>query len=299
MGIVGSAMATPSRMTPTSSASTSSPTNIMSVARKLRDVAASENGSALVQRGMQSQLVAMLRNPNDMVAQSAMEALFFLSNNPENRKALAQTKGLSDAVNASAKHESHGMRSVAEATLGNLSDHIEAPVMAERTNRRRSMARGDLKAMKSANLSQVAQVEAKTYAVNVSDGQLLEHPFLDKRIVRHKGVISVQVDTDKSVITLCAAKTAEEIRQLLESVDILVLPEDIGDAPEYTEDKENQSSYATPETTNKVKKGSLSNVNKPNSYQARIDAKFKKTKAKETNSYLGSIWGSVRSITGL
>ena len=47
------------------------------------------------------------------------------------------------------------------------------------------------------------------------------------------------------------------------------------------------SSYATPETTNKVKKGSLSNVNKPNSYQARIDAKFKKTKAKETNSYLG------------
>ena len=39
----------------------------------------------------------------------------------------------------------------------------------------------------------MAQVEAKTYAVKVSDGQLLEHPFLDKRIVRHKGVISVQV----------------------------------------------------------------------------------------------------------
>jgi len=287
-------------MTPNSSASTSSPTNIMSVARKLRDVASSENGSALVQRGMQSQLVAMLRNPNEMVAQSAMEALFFLSNNPENRKALAQTKGLVESITASTKHEAHGMRSVAEATLGNLSEHIEAPVMAERTNRRRSMARGDVAAMKNANLSQVAQVEAKTYTVKVSDGQLCEQPFLDKRIVRHKGVISVQVDSEASIITLCAAKTPEEIRQLLECVDVLVLVDDISDAPEYTEDKENNSSYATPEATKeRVKKGSLSNVNKPNSYQARIDAKFKKAKAKETSSYLGSIWGSVRSLTGL
>ena len=46
-------------------------------------------------------------------------------------------------------------------------------------------------------MAQVAQVEAKTYAVKVSDGQLLEHPFLDKRIVRHKGVISVQVRSIK------------------------------------------------------------------------------------------------------
>ena len=38
-------------------------------------------------------------------------------------------------------------------------------------------------------------------------------------------------------------------RQLLESVDIFVLPEDIGDAPEYTEDKENQSYDPSPPFT--------------------------------------------------
>ena len=101
-----------------------------------------------VKRGMQSQLVALMRNPNEMVAQSAMEAIFFLSNNPENRKALAQTSGLPEAIQAAVKSEVHAMRSVAEATLANLSEYVEQQRVVttpanSSSRRRRSMARAE------------------------------------------------------------------------------------------------------------------------------------------------------------
>lgn len=118
---------------------------------------------------MQNNMVAMLKNPNENVVQSSLEALFFLSNNPENKKALAQTKGLPEGVSALRKSSSHSLRSVADAILNNLQEFL-APALHPSTNtQQRSTIRAEAP-VKPANPAPVIEFNVATHCLNHSRG---------------------------------------------------------------------------------------------------------------------------------
>jgi len=277
-----------------------SPNNVMAVARKLRDIASSENGRALVERGMQNNMVAMLKNPNENVVQSSLEALFFLSNNPENKKALAQTKGLPEGVSALRKSSSHSLRSVADAILNNLQEFL-APALHPSTNtQQRSTIRAEAP-VKPANPAPVQQIAPKTFCIQVPEGQLEERAYLDKQMVRCPGVISIQVSVETNTIILCAAKQPAEVKQLLESADVYVTLDDIKEstgmedaALNQANNKENTPTYATPTAapTGNSSSKSMSRV-KISSLQARVDQKFRKEKKQEVQGWASSIKSSL------
>jgi len=109
----------------------------------------------------------------------------------------------------------------------------------------------------------------------VERDELAEHPFIDKKVVRAKGVISVQVDTDKSEIIICATnKDSEDILDLLDSYGLTVPEFDIEELNEAEEDNKENGSYATPQHKKKKKKNMLTRVN-GGSVQSKLDAKMK------------------------
>ena len=157
---------------------------------------------------MQNQMVAMLKNTNEIVVQSSLEALFFLSNNPSNRKPLAETKGLPEALSGLSSNQSQSLRSVADATLINLKEHITPALQPSTNAKRKSVARGEPSvklgsggvvsaivedAVCSEGCVQGARIAAKTFCIHVPAAQLEERAYLDKQVVRYPGVISVQV----------------------------------------------------------------------------------------------------------
>ena len=143
--------------------------------------------------------------------------------------------------------------------------------------------------------SQVSKLNAKTFRVLIDADELAEHAFLDKKVVRAKGVISVQIDAETTTMTICAAnKDCEGIRDLLDSFEITVSLDDVEEVAD-DEDKENAtSSYGDPckayNDPNVRKQKMLSRVNR-GSAQARLDAKMKDQQKEEQRGWLGSLLG--------
>ena len=94
-------------------------------------------------------------------------------------------------------------------------------------------------------------------------------------MVRAKGVISVQIDAEKSEIIICATnKDSEDILDLFDSYGLTVPDFDIEEIIEEEENKENGGKYATPQHKQKKKKNMLTRVN-GGSVQSKLDAKMK------------------------
>jgi len=240
-----------------------------------------EMAELLVKNGMHAQLVPCLKAKDEETALSAMEAVFFLSNNPANRATMARTEGLvRTCVSLYCRpHSSTAMKNVAKTVLEHLYEY------ASETDREGFAPHHAKTPAREANpgttMSKVCSISAKTFHASIPAGQLQQDPFLDKKVVRLKGVISVQIDEDNCTMTICATgkvATCEGIQDMLDSFDVDV---DLDDIEEVMDEKENEGStggylagkYNDPEVR---KKHMLARVNGGGSDpRASLDAKMR------------------------
>lgn len=147
------------------------------------------------------------------------------------------------------------------------------------------------------SMAKVSNINAKTFSIAIEEEELQQDLFLDKKIVRAKGIISVQIDRETCLMTLCTTnKTAEDIVDLLDAYDIAVDLKDIEEIRE--QDKENdcggeyvtkQNMYNDPAIR---RQRMLSRTNHGDSVQAKLDAKMRKPKAAEqSRGWFGSLLG--------
>jgi len=250
---------------------------------------ASTDGDTLVSKGLHTQLIPCLSVKDEETVLAALEALFFLSSSPAHRPALARTDGLFRAVLPLRQHKTPAMRNVATTILEQL---YEFASESDRTQFEPVKGKSVKESTIGTSMAQVSNICAKTYRVTVDPKELREDPFLDKKMVRAKGVISIQIDRDASMITLCTNdKTINDIEDLLDAYDISV---DIKDIEEVDDEKENENEgmylRQDPSSASARKQRMLSRVN-GESVQARIDSKMRKKQEPEQKGWLASLVG--------